>query len=347
MSDSVDEWEDETTRGGIVRKPPVRVDSSRLVRMVWTVRALAVLLVLCIGIIGITLPRSLAYREVFDENLAIKAELSEIDDRLAELDRLLLRLRVYDAEVRSIGEPSGDHGPLPPGTVPEEGLDFDAPVVDGIEEYEQLEGGPMDGEAMDGPAEELPNDVMIVGADGSGPTMDGMLQPAEDWAASVSARLDTIVGRLATAEPDLTTAVGELESLRAIERALPGVWPAAGTLTSGFGWRRSPFTRRWKFHAGLDVANDRGTPIIAPADGRVVKAEYNSGYGRMVELDHGFGIHTIYAHCQALNVREGEYVQRGDLLGTIGSTGQSTGPHLHFEVRLEGHAVDPLDYLPR
>jgi murein DD-endopeptidase MepM/ murein hydrolase activator NlpD len=67
----------------------------------------------------------------------------------------------------------------------------------------------------------------------------------------------------------------------------------------------------------------------------------------MVELDHGFGIHTIYAHCQTLRVREGDYVERGDLLGTIGTTGQSTGPHLHFEVRLEGHAVDPMDYLPR
>ena len=100
-------------------------------------------------------------------------------------------------------------------------------------------------------------------------------------------------------------------------------------------------------HHGLDIANGQGTPIYASAAGIVVNSEWMGGYGRMVQLDHGFGLTTIYAHCQRLLVRRGQRVERGQLLATMGTTGQSTGTHLHFEVRVEGHAVDPLDYLER
>jgi len=321
-----DDWDEDTTQGGVVLKPRVRVDESRLTRMVWAVRVLVFLLIVAVGVIALTLPRSVAYTEVFEENLALKSKISDVDERLGELDRLLLRLRVYDAEVRSMGEPTGDSGGGPAQPFDRNGSTGDAIAID--------EDGPTD-------------DVIVLDTADEGGVMDGELFIAADWAESVSARLDTIVSTLRSAEPDLTSVVGELESIRALERALPGAWPAAGTFTSGFGWRRSPFNRRWKFHSGIDIANDRGTPIHAPSAGMVVKAEYNSGYGRMVELDHGFGITTIYAHCQSLRVRQGEYVEQGELLGTIGTTGQSTGPHLHFEVRLEGHAVDPMDYLPR
>ena len=313
-----DDWDDDTTQGGIVRAPRVRVDEAQLRRMVWAVRILVGLLFICVGVIALTVPRSVAYTAVFEENLALKAKISDVDERLGELDRLLLRLRVYDAQVQSISAPDGDAGEVP-------AVEFDPSATTG--------DGPEPGMAMD--------------TGEPGLVMDGNLVPAAEWAESVSDRLDTIVASLQTAEADLTSVVGELESLRALDRALPSAWPAAGTFTSGFGWRRSPFNRRWKFHSGIDIANDRGTPIRAPSPGMVVKSEYNSGYGRMIELDHGFGIHTIYAHCQSLRVRQGEYVEQGELLGTIGTTGQSTGPHLHFEVRLEGHAVDPMDYLPR
>jgi hypothetical protein len=241
MTDSSQEdWDDVTTQGGAVRAPTGRVDEARVTRMVWTIRALIVALVVCFVVIAVTLPRSLAYTEVFEENLAIKAKISDVDDQLSELDRMLLRLRVYDAEVRSLSEPEGDHGGIPD---------------------EAFSGAYVEmGEGVDLNSGVSSNDV-VFDEDGDGEVMDGTLRPAAEWADSVSSRLHTIVSRLETAEPDLTTVVGELESLRALELALPSAWPAAGTFTSGFGWRRSPFTRRWKFHSGIDVANDRGTPI--------------------------------------------------------------------------------------
>ena len=100
-------------------------------------------------------------------------------------------------------------------------------------------------------------------------------------------------------------------------------------------------------HAGIDIAAPRGTPIYAVSPGVVDAARYNSGYGRIVVLDHGFGIKTRYAHNSSLLVSKGDLVEAGQLIATVGSTGQSTGPHLHFELLIDGKAVDPLDYLPR
>ena len=97
----------------------------------------------------------------------------------------------------------------------------------------------------------------------------------------------------------------------------------------------------------MDISNDRNSPIAAAAPGRVIRAFYNGGYGRFVEIDHGYGITTRYAHLNRIKVREGEEVQRGQVIGLMGRTGRVTGTHLHFEVRIDGHAVDPMDYLPR
>ena len=131
-----------------------------------------------------------------------------------------------------------------------------------------------------------------------------------------------------------------------MQHAVPRGWPVAGAvLTSGFGWRRSPFTRRWKFHSGLDLAAARGAPVVAPAMGTVVTADFQSGYGRVVEVDHGFGIVTRYAHNARLLVAVGEKVRRGQVISTVGMTGATTGPHLHYEIRVDGVPVDPLEYL--
>jgi murein DD-endopeptidase MepM/ murein hydrolase activator NlpD len=172
------------------------------------------------------------------------------------------------------------------------------------------------------------------------------LRPAEAWANSVAARAQAFVTQFESAEPDLTRLAGNLEELRALQAALPSRWPASGDITSSFGWRHNPMGGRgWDHHSGVDVSNKTGTPIYAPAAGKIVRASYNAGYGRMIEIDHGFGITTIYGHCHRFRTREGVLVQQGDLIGLMGSTGRSTGPHLHYEVRIDGHAVDPVDYI--
>ena len=125
----------------------------------------------------------------------------------------------------------------------------------------------------------------------------------------------------------------------------PSILPARGWLTSGFGRRRSPFTNRMQFHSGIDIVSRQGTPIMAPADGLVIKAKREGGYGNIIEIRHMQGIVTRYAHNKKNLVRAGMRVKRGSIIAQVGSTGRSTGPHLHYEVRLNGVAVNPMLYI--
>jgi murein DD-endopeptidase MepM/ murein hydrolase activator NlpD len=115
-------------------------------------------------------------------------------------------------------------------------------------------------------------------------------------------------------------------------------------MASGYGYRRDPIYGTGKFHEGMDFAANLGTPVYATGNATVVSAEWNSGYGNMVELDHGYNYVTRYAHLSAMNVRPGQKVTRGDLIGRVGNTGKSTGPHLHYEVRYNGVPQNPVNY---
>lgn len=128
-------------------------------------------------------------------------------------------------------------------------------------------------------------------------------------------------------------------------KATPSLLPAQGWITSFFGLRNSPESGRTKMHEGLDIGAPPGSKILAPADGIVNFAGVKHGFGRFVSLDHGYGMETLYAHADRLSVKAGDTIKRGMLLGTVGSTGSSTGPHLHYEVRVNGIPVDPLYFI--
>ncbi len=130
-----------------------------------------------------------------------------------------------------------------------------------------------------------------------------------------------------------------------ILRSTPTILPTKGWLTSYFGHRISPTAGVRKMHEGLDVGANYGTSIVAPADGIVTFAGNKAGFGLFVQVDHGYGIETIYAHSQKILTKNGAKVKRGDLLARVGSSGYSTGPHLHYEVRVNGIAVDPLYFI--
>jgi murein DD-endopeptidase MepM/ murein hydrolase activator NlpD len=128
--------------------------------------------------------------------------------------------------------------------------------------------------------------------------------------------------------------------------SIPSLIPVAGVrLSSGFGMRNHPVLGGRRGHNGVDLAGATGTPIRAPADGVVGKAEWFSSYGLYIQMEHGAEIQTRYAHMSRLNVAAGQFVKKGDVIGYIGSTGRSTGPHLHYEVRIAGQAVDPTPYM--
>lgn len=150
--------------------------------------------------------------------------------------------------------------------------------------------------------------------------------------------------------PSTRVSLEELERLLKEEKGrragTPSIWPLKGRLTSPYGYRACPFTGRRTFHQGIDVGAPRGTSIYAAADGVIEMARYNGGMGRTIIIDHPYGHKTLYAHLIDYKVKEGEEVKKGDVIGFVGSTGFSTGPHLHYEVHWEGEPVDPMEFLP-
>jgi len=160
---------------------------------------------------------------------------------------------------------------------------------------------------------------------------------------------DTALGVLS----DLLGAIGSrLDSVRdgverrhALAGATPSVWPVAGWLTSSYGTRKDPFNDETSFHPGLDISADYGAPVLATGDATVTSASLNGAYGNMVVLDHGFGIVTKYGHLSRMAVMGDQRVKRGDVIGYVGSTGRSTGSHLHYEIWMNGRLTNPMTLL--
>ena len=140
--------------------------------------------------------------------------------------------------------------------------------------------------------------------------------------------------------------LARMETLEDMLDSVPQVLPAADwSISSGFGYRADPFTRGAALHTGMDLRAEHGAPVRAAGPGKVVTAEYSGGYGNMVEIEHAGGISTRYAHMSAILVSEGQTVSAGTLVGRVGSTGRSTGPHLHYETRIDGDPADPNRFL--
>ena len=141
---------------------------------------------------------------------------------------------------------------------------------------------------------------------------------------------------------DLLSRLREFNQRKA---ALPTLWPTnGGTITSYFGGRSDPFgNRSYDWHPGVDIANDYGAPVYASASGTIEEAGWVSGYGRYVRIQHGYGYETAYGHMSKLAVQAGQSVSKGDVIGYVGSSGYSTGPHVHFEVLVNGQTTDPLE----
>ena len=144
---------------------------------------------------------------------------------------------------------------------------------------------------------------------------------------------------------DFDHLIKELEKKKNLLASTPSIRPVEGWVTSGFGYRKSPFTGKRDFHAGLDISNKTGTEIIATADGKISYASRKSLLGNLVTIDHGYGRVTRYGHLNKILVKRGQRVKRGDVIAHMGNTGQSTGPHLHYEVRINGTPVDPVKYI--
>jgi murein DD-endopeptidase MepM/ murein hydrolase activator NlpD len=144
---------------------------------------------------------------------------------------------------------------------------------------------------------------------------------------------------------DFESLIGQLEKKKNLLAATPSIRPVGGWITSKFGYRKSPFTGKRTFHSGFDISNKLGTKITATANGKVSYAADKRFIGKMVILDHGYGRVTKYGHMKKILVKPGQKIKRGDVIGLLGNTGQSTGPHVHYEVVINGAPVNPLKYI--
>lgn len=258
-----------------------------------------------VGAIGYVGGRSLKEARLQQSNELLSKQLTTIQDRVAGLETDLGSLADRDSELRVLA-----------------GLD-----------------------AID-------REVLEVGIGGPGsPTLEENplfeVDPAAaEQAFAVSYDLNALERRSRLLRESITEAGDSLAAHRDLLESTPSILPAAGYLSSGFSSSRlHPIHNEELPHEGVDIAAPRGTPILAAAKGRVIKAGRESGYGLTVELDHGYGYSTLYGHASQVLVRPGQQVERGDVIGLVGSTGLSTGPHLHYEVRVSGRPVDPMNYV--
>lgn len=162
---------------------------------------------------------------------------------------------------------------------------------------------------------------------------------------TLSVRIDRALRNSQLREQGVLQLWDSLSERQSLLTATPSIKPARGWFTSRFGYRMDPLTNRPEMHAGLDMAAPPGTPVYAPADGVVSYVGYENGYGKLVSIDHGYGVVTRYGHNSRVFVEQGQKVHRWDVISAVGNSGRSTGPHLHYEVRIHGIAVDPTNYI--
>lgn len=184
-----------------------------------------------------------------------------------------------------------------------------------------------------------------VGNRGSGPSTNIANLPPISRAEALNGEADILAERSALLDRRLETVTHAVEAHVERLARIPSILPTQGLLSDGFGWRRDPFSGLRQFHRGLDLQAPPGTKVLAPADGIVVKAERDAGYGNVLYVSHGDGLVTRYGHLSAFRSKPGQKVRRGDWIADVGTTGRSTGPHLHYEVLVGGNQVDPMKYM--
>ena len=189
----------------------------------------------------------------------------------------------------------------------------------------------------------------FVGMGGSDPATSSSRAAAEKlnekMVRSMHKSLEQIEGETSVQMLERTELLSYLNKQKTLLASTPSIWPTKGWISSDFGYRQSPFTGEKEFHKGLDICNRKGSSIIAPANGVVSSIETDAGYGRMLVINHGYGLVTRYAHLDKVLIKRGQAVERGQEIALVGNTGRTTGPHLHYEVHLNGVPVNPLHYI--
>lgn len=261
-----------------------------------------------------------------EQTAAFSAAIDDLKKRLSTMGEVNQRLRVMLGI--DVSKPAGDlangrggeDGPLPDGKTSVLG---NGSATSGLEPRQQVS------EARDANQSEV----------------DFATESIEEVTQQVRESLDALVREAKQQEEALESLTQVAEQRSTQWASTPSIWPVRGWVTSAFGPRVSPFTEKPAWHDGLDIGAQANSPVQAPALGRVVTVAFDSKMGNMVKLDHGYGIETVYGHLAKSLVKEGQRVKRGDVVALVGSTGLSTGPHLHYMVKKNGQALDPTKFI--
>ena len=200
---------------------------------------------------------------------------------------------------------------------------------------------PVDMQSLNGHAGEFIEESTV----SQSTTVQETAPPSDPLLSKVQAGIAWLQNEAGTEERSMQNLSSVIESKQAKWDATPSVWPVKGWITSGFGKRVSPFTGQMAVHEGIDIGAPFNTPVQAPAAGRVVVTGFDPRMGNLIAIDHGYGMETQYGHLAKVLVKSGQKIRRGDVIGLVGSTGLSTGPHLHYHVKSNSHAVDPQRYI--
>lgn len=250
------------------------------------------------------------------ENEALRAHVETLDLRLDGIDRLVERVKQFDTKLRTITSISDPERHLAIG-----------PVGGADTERREASLGPV------GPLGPIPS------------VRGDLLGPLSRAVELVQARLSHVELDATSTAKSVSALSAYLEDQQALLSSTPSRAPARGFVTSTFGTRVDPFTGLSTLHPGIDFSANIGAPVSATADGLVIFAGSDGAYGRQIKIDHGNSLVTSYGHLAKMHVKLGESVKRGQLIGEIGNTGRSTGPHLHYEVRVNGIPQDPRRFL--
>jgi murein DD-endopeptidase MepM/ murein hydrolase activator NlpD len=294
------------------------------------------------------LSQSIENKRLHTENSQLKQQFQVVEGKLNALENSLERVKGFVAKLKLITNVDAEDRTLKLaiGPLPRVGASFGGGNssssngdVRGPASASGLMGGvapAASGASQDSvfyqkpPADELQGELTVEGQ--------------RDY-ASLAIRIDQAVAETTMREQGILELWDTLSERQSLLSATPSIKPSLGWFTSKFGYRISPFTNRPVMHNGLDIAAAPGAPIYAPADGVVSFAGYDSSYGKLVSIDHGYGVTTRYGHTSQVYVEVGQKIKRRDLIAAVGNTGRSTGPHLHYEVRVNNVPVDPQNYV--
>lgn len=279
------------------------------------------------------LVQSVENKRLKAENAHLEKQFQVVGTKLNALENSLERVKTFSTKLKLITNVDDEDRELrlSMGAQPKPGQQ--------VEEGEVPIGERPPVEQMSGSDEDMVDKVPVNAAQG-----ELSVEGNRDY-TTLAIRIDRAVKETQLKEQSVLDLWEKLSERQSLLNATPSIRPAKGWFTSRFGYRISPFTGKPTMHAGLDMAAAPGSPVFAPADGVVTYAAYDESYGKLVSIDHGYGVSTRFAHNSQIYVTVGQRVNRWDVIAAVGNTGRSTGPHCHYEVRVNGIPVDPMNYI--